>query len=52
MGTAYKLWLRKKRPFENPACRQNTNINMDVREIECEAVLWIELIQDMSFVVL
>jgi hypothetical protein len=25
---------------------------MDIKEIECEAVLWIEPIQDMSFVVL
>jgi len=33
MGTAYKLWLGnpKKRPFENPACRQNVTVNMDVK---------------------
>jgi hypothetical protein len=53
MGTAYKLWLEisEKRPLENPACKQNTNVNMDVKEIECEGVHWIELIQDMSFAI-
>jgi len=53
MGTSYKLWPEnpKKITFQNPACRQNANINMDVKEIEYEGVHWIELIRDMSFAV-
>lgn len=41
----------KKISFENSACRQNSDINMDIKEIECEGVHCIELIQDMSSVV-
>jgi hypothetical protein len=36
------------RPLERPSCRWVDNINIDLREIECGSMDWIDLIQDRN----
>jgi hypothetical protein len=38
--------LRGKRPLERPSCRREDNIKMDVQEVGCGCMDWIELAQD------
>ena len=35
-----------KRPLGRPKLRWEDNINMDLQELECEGVDWIELAED------
>ena len=35
-----------KRPLERPRCRWEDNIKMDLQEVGCEGIDWIELAQD------
>ena len=35
-----------KRPFGRPRCGWEDNIKMDLQEVECEGMEWIELAQD------
>jgi len=35
-----------KRPFGKPRCRWEDNINMDLQEVGCGGMDWIELVQD------
>jgi len=35
-----------KRPFGRPRCGWEDNIKMDLQEVECEGMDWIELAQD------
>jgi hypothetical protein len=35
-----------KRPFGRPRCRWDDNIKMDLQEVECEGMDWIEVAQD------
>jgi len=35
-----------KRPHGTPRCRWEDNINMDLQEVGCESIDWIELAQD------
>jgi len=35
-----------KRPLERPRCRWENNIKMDLQEVECGGMDWIELAQD------
>lgn len=37
--------LEGKRPFRKPRHSCNGNVNMDLREIECEDVGWIDWVQ-------
>jgi hypothetical protein len=46
---AYKILVIKpegKRPFERPRRRWKDNINMDIKEIMCEVVDWIQVTQN------
>jgi hypothetical protein len=46
---AYKFWVRKpegKRPLGRPGHRRDFNIKMELREVSCENVDWIHLVQD------
>jgi len=36
----------RKRPLERPRCRWEANIKMDLQEVGCGGVDWIELVQD------
>jgi hypothetical protein len=42
------LWekLEGKKPLRRPKCRQDDNIEMDVKEMLCESVDWIHVAQD------
>jgi hypothetical protein len=45
----YRVLVRKpkgKRPFRRPGRRWEDNIKMDLQEVECEGMDWIELAQD------
>jgi hypothetical protein len=45
----YRVFLGKsegKRPLGRPRSRWEDNIKMDVQEVECEGMDWIELTQD------
>jgi hypothetical protein len=35
-----------KRPLRRPGCRWEDNIKMDLQEVECRGIDWIELAQD------
>jgi hypothetical protein len=35
-----------KRPLERPRCRWDDNIKMDLQEVGCWGMVWIELAQD------
>jgi hypothetical protein len=35
-----------KRPLGRPRCRWEDNVEMDIKEMECEDVDWIHLAQD------
>ena len=35
-----------KRPLGRPRCRRKNNIKMDLQEVGCEGMDWIELAQD------
>ena len=35
-----------KRPLERPRCKWEDNIKMDLQEVGCEGIDWIELAQD------
>jgi hypothetical protein len=51
MRNAYTFFVGKpegKRPVERPRCSWNNNIKMDLREIVCEVVDWINLAQNMG----
>jgi hypothetical protein len=37
---------REKRPLGKSRCRWEDNIKMDLQEVECEGMDWIELAQD------
>jgi hypothetical protein len=44
----YRVLLGKpegKRPLGRPRCRWEDNINMDLQEVVCESIDWIELAQ-------
>jgi len=46
---AYRVLVGKhegKRPFGRPRRRWEDNIKMDLREVECEVMTWIELAQN------
>jgi len=46
---AYRVLVGKpelKRPLGRPRRRWENNIKMDLREIDCEVMDWIELVQD------
>jgi hypothetical protein len=46
---AYRVLVGKpqgKKPLERPRRRWDDNINMDLQEVGCEGVDWIELAQD------
>jgi len=49
-GVAYTgFWLGKpegKRPLGKPWCRWEDNIKMDIQEVGCGGMDWIELAQD------
>jgi hypothetical protein len=48
-GTAYKILVGKcegKRPLRSYKCRSKDNVTMDLKEIVCEGVDWINLTQD------
>jgi len=38
--------LDGKRPLGRPRCRLEDNIKMDLHEVGCEGMDWIELVQD------
>jgi hypothetical protein len=45
----YKVLMGKpegKRPLERPSCGWENGIRMDLREIDCGSVDWIQLAQD------
>ena len=45
----HKIFMRKpegKRPLGRPRHRWEDNIKMDLQEVRCEGVDWIELAQD------
>ena len=45
----FRILLRKpegNRPLGRPSCRWEDNIKMDLLEVECRSVDWIELAQD------
>jgi hypothetical protein len=47
--SAYRVLVGKpeeKRPFERPRCRWVDNITMNLQEVECGGMDWIELAQD------
>ena len=35
-----------KRPLENPNCRWEDNIKMDLQEVECGGMDWIDMTED------
>jgi len=39
-----------KRPLGRPRCRWNYNIKMDIQEVECGSMNWIEFTQDSDHV--
>jgi hypothetical protein len=46
---AYRVLMRKverKRPFERPRRRREGNIKMDLQEVGCWIMNWIDLAQD------
>jgi hypothetical protein len=48
-GVLYRLLVVKhegKRPLGRPRRRRENNIKMDVQEVECGSMDWIELAQD------
>jgi hypothetical protein len=47
----YRILVRKpegKRPLGRPICRWEDNIKMDIREIGCGGMDWVDLAQDMD----
>jgi hypothetical protein len=45
----YRFWwgkLEGKRPLGRPTCRWKDNTKMDLQEVRCVVVDWIELAQD------
>jgi len=47
--SVYRVLMGKpegKRPFGRPRLRWEDNIKMDLQEVECEGMGWIELVQD------
>jgi hypothetical protein len=52
---AYKILIGKpkgKRPFGRPRHRWEDNIKMDLREIRLEGVDWIDLVQELVYVMI
>jgi hypothetical protein len=52
MRNAYKILVRKperKRPLGRPRCRCKGNVRMDLREIGCVGVNWMQLAQDRDY---
>jgi hypothetical protein len=48
-GGVYRFLVGKpgeKRTLERPRCRWEDNIKMDLQEVECGGMDWIELAQD------
>ena len=51
MRGVYRVLVRKpeeKRPLGRPSCRWEDNIKIDIQEVGCGGVDWIELAQDMD----
>jgi len=46
IGEAHKGFCGGKRPLGRPRRRWEDNIKMDLKEVGCEGVDWIELAQD------
>jgi 3-oxoacyl-ACP reductase-like protein len=38
----------EKRPFGRPRCRWENNIDMDLQEVGCGGMDWIQLVQDRN----
>jgi hypothetical protein len=41
--------LEGKRPLGRPRCRWKDNIRMDLQEVGCESMDWIELVHDWDY---
>jgi hypothetical protein len=46
MGEMMNAYRIGKRPLGRPRCKWINNIKMDLREIGCDAMDWIELVLD------
>jgi len=48
-GDVYRVLVEKpegKRPFGRPSCRWEDNIKVDLQEVECGVMDWIDVAQD------
>ena len=51
MNGIYRVLVGKpegKRPLGRPRRRREDNIKMDLQEVECDGMDWIELVQNMD----